>query len=275
MRINSEYSKCASIDLRGLDNSFTSIGSGLPPSRLPDRACTCPAQSRPAVVTRARRGDGGPGRGLVCKPHSNLCNSGARRRPAIGRVPALRPGTICRNGNSSGATFGCLARQHRTTVVGTIAHRWEMALAGMTPDDLASLRRAVQSLEHPSLAARLTNMVGKPIEPPLRSPRPRRTIARHLQGSTLPQRGSGTIQRPARSRLFTAPWPRHQGGGPLRLPSRRARDRSCCGRSRRLPGEGRDLSSSETALCVQVFALGGGGWPMLPKADADAHPCKA
>ena len=34
----------------------------------------------------------------------------------------------------------------------------------MTPDDLAALRRAVQSLEHPSLAARLTNMVGKPIE---------------------------------------------------------------------------------------------------------------
>src|SRR6186997_3009687 len=42
--------------------------------------------------------------------------------------------------------------------------RWELALAGMTPDDLASLQRAVQSLEHPSLAARLTNMVGKPIE---------------------------------------------------------------------------------------------------------------
>jgi hypothetical protein len=34
----------------------------------------------------------------------------------------------------------------------------------MMPDDLAALRRAVQSLEHPGLAARLTNMVGKPIE---------------------------------------------------------------------------------------------------------------
>jgi hypothetical protein len=34
----------------------------------------------------------------------------------------------------------------------------------MTPDDLSALRRAVQSLEHPGLAARLTNMVGKPIE---------------------------------------------------------------------------------------------------------------
>jgi hypothetical protein len=35
---------------------------------------------------------------------------------------------------------------------------------GMAPEDLAALRRAVQSLEHPGLAARLTNMVGKPIE---------------------------------------------------------------------------------------------------------------
>src|SRR3954467_15438462 len=34
----------------------------------------------------------------------------------------------------------------------------------MTPNDLSALRRAVQSLEHPGLAARLTNMVGKPIE---------------------------------------------------------------------------------------------------------------
>jgi hypothetical protein len=37
-------------------------------------------------------------------------------------------------------------------------------LKGMTPEDLAALRSAVQSLEHRGLAARLTNMVGKPIE---------------------------------------------------------------------------------------------------------------
>src|SRR5208282_1919156 len=37
-------------------------------------------------------------------------------------------------------------------------------LTGMTPEDLAALRSAVRSLEHPDLAARLTNMVGKPIE---------------------------------------------------------------------------------------------------------------
>jgi hypothetical protein len=37
-------------------------------------------------------------------------------------------------------------------------------LEDMTPEDLAALRRAVRSLEHPGFAARLTNMVGKPIE---------------------------------------------------------------------------------------------------------------
>ena len=34
----------------------------------------------------------------------------------------------------------------------------------MTPEDLAALRRAVQALEYPGFAARLTDMVGKPIE---------------------------------------------------------------------------------------------------------------
>src|ERR1051326_2369487 len=36
--------------------------------------------------------------------------------------------------------------------------------AGITLEDLAALRRAAQSLEQPSLASRLTNMLGKPIE---------------------------------------------------------------------------------------------------------------
>ena len=34
----------------------------------------------------------------------------------------------------------------------------------MTPDDVTALKRAVEALEHPSFAARLANMVGKPIE---------------------------------------------------------------------------------------------------------------
>jgi hypothetical protein len=39
-----------------------------------------------------------------------------------------------------------------------------MKRESMTVDDLAALRRAVQSLEHPSLTARITSMVGRPIE---------------------------------------------------------------------------------------------------------------
>ena len=34
----------------------------------------------------------------------------------------------------------------------------------MTPDDLTALKLAVEALEHLSFAARLANMVGKPIE---------------------------------------------------------------------------------------------------------------
>src|SRR6202790_5808383 len=34
----------------------------------------------------------------------------------------------------------------------------------MTPADREALAKAVKSLEHPSLAARLTNIVGKPVE---------------------------------------------------------------------------------------------------------------
>ena len=34
----------------------------------------------------------------------------------------------------------------------------------MTLEDREALRKAVRSFEHPSLAARLTNLVGKPVE---------------------------------------------------------------------------------------------------------------
>jgi hypothetical protein len=34
----------------------------------------------------------------------------------------------------------------------------------MTPGDREALANAVKSLEHPRLAARLTNLVGKPVE---------------------------------------------------------------------------------------------------------------
>jgi hypothetical protein len=47
----------------------------------------------------------------------------------------------------------------------------------MTSEDLTALRRAIRSLEHPGLAARLTNIVGKPISnlPILMDPRARET----------------------------------------------------------------------------------------------------
>jgi hypothetical protein len=144
-------------------------------------------------------------------------------------------------------------------------------LAAMTPDDLASLERAVESLEHPGLAARLTNMVGKPIE---------------LIGHALPAAASdaiatatskaldialnvalGTIQRAPqpRSRLFhkalaTASGAAGGAFGLLALPIELAVSTMIMLRSfaEIARSEGEDLSDSETALsCVQVFALGG------------------
>ena len=144
-------------------------------------------------------------------------------------------------------------------------------MAGMTPDDLAALRRAVQSLEHPSLAARLTNLVGKPIE---------------LIGYALPAAASDAITTATSKALDLAldvalrtiqraPRPRSQlfhralatasgaaGGAfgllalPVELPvSTIIMLRSIAEIAR---SEGEDLSSPETALsCVQVFALGG------------------
>src|SRR6476660_3346851 len=62
------------------------------------------------------------------------------------------------------ADAGCKASLQRHRI------QWSMRLVDfdllmeIAPDDLSALRRAVQSLEHPGLAARLTNMVGKPIE---------------------------------------------------------------------------------------------------------------
>jgi EcsC protein family len=144
-------------------------------------------------------------------------------------------------------------------------------LAGMTPADLAALRSAVQSLEHPGLAARLTNMVGKPIE---------------LIGYVLPASASQAITtattkalevalQVALRTMHHAPHPASQrfhkalatasgaaGGAfglatlPIELPvSTVIMLRSIAEIAR---SEGEDLSDPEAALsCVQVFALGG------------------
>ena len=149
--------------------------------------------------------------------------------------------------------------------------RWELALAGMTPDDLASLRRAVQSLEHPGLAARLTNMVGKPIELigyALPASASHAISAATSKGSRSPSRwrwGLCTRAPHAGSRLFHKALATASGaaGGafglatlPIELPvSTIIMLRSIAEIAR---SEGEDLSEPETALsCVQVFALGG------------------
>ena len=141
----------------------------------------------------------------------------------------------------------------------------------MTPEDLAALRRAVQSLEHPGFAARLTDMVGKPIE---------------LIGHALPASASHAIATATskalevalKVALRTMQRAPHAGsellhkalatasgaaGGafglatlPIELPvSTIIMLRSIADIAR---SEGEDLSDPETALsCVQVFALGG------------------
>jgi hypothetical protein len=144
----------------------------------------------------------------------------------------------------------------------------------MTPEDLATLLRAVQALEHPSLAARLTNMVGRPIE---------------LIGDLLPASASNAISSATTRGLEAAlrvalrtmqDAPPHAGsqllhkalaaasgaaGGafglatlPVELPvSTIIMLRSIAEIAR---SEGEDLSDPESALsCVQVFALGGRG----------------
>jgi hypothetical protein len=141
----------------------------------------------------------------------------------------------------------------------------------MTQEDLNELRRAAQSLEHPSLAARLTMLAGKPVE---------------LIGNALPAPAAEAIasatstalelalqaalrtmrRRPhAASRLLHKALATASGaaGGafglvtlPIELPiSTIVMLRSIADIAR---SEGEDPSDPETALsCVQVFALGG------------------
>jgi len=103
--------------------------------------------------------------------------------------------------------------------------------AGMTESDLAALRSAAAALEHPGLAARLTNMVGKPIE---------------LIGYALPASASQAITAATSKALEMALEVALRTIIMLRSIAEIARS------------EGEDLSDPEAALsCVQVFALGG------------------
>jgi len=141
----------------------------------------------------------------------------------------------------------------------------------MTQEDLAALQRAVESLEHPGLAARLADMVGRPIE---------------LIGHALPASASHAIatatstglEMALKVALRTMQRTPHAGsqllhkalamasgavGGafglatlPIELPvSTIIMMRSIADIAR---SEGEDISDPETALsCVEVFALGG------------------
>jgi EcsC protein family len=143
--------------------------------------------------------------------------------------------------------------------------------AEITVEDREALKRAVESLEHPSLAGRLTNLVGKPVE---------------LIGYALPSVASMAIAsatskgleaalKIARRTLPSSPWKHSQmlhralatasgavGGTfglaalPVELPASTVimlRSIADIARS-----DGEDLSDPETALaCVEVFALGG------------------
>ncbi|HYG85842.1 MAG TPA: EcsC family protein [Azospirillum sp.] len=138
-------------------------------------------------------------------------------------------------------------------------------------DDLEDLRRAVERLENPSLAARLANMVGAPIE---------------ILGGALPAKTkdvvakatSTALEKALRLAILTM---QGQSGGPADLMHKSAVGLSgAVGGLFGLPAlaielpvsttimlrsiadiarcEGEDLESPETALaCLQVFALGG------------------
>jgi hypothetical protein len=140
----------------------------------------------------------------------------------------------------------------------------------MTAEDLAALRTAVQALEHPSLAQRLSSLVGKPIEvmrqalPGGASNAIAAATTKGLEAALSvalrsmrqgPQAGSRQLHK-AMAAVSGA-----VGGGfglialPLELPvSTIIMLRSILDIAR---SEGEDLDNPETALaCLQVFALG-------------------
>jgi hypothetical protein len=147
----------------------------------------------------------------------------------------------------------------------------DLTMDRLTPDDLEALRRAVRSLEHPSLAARLTNMVGKPIE---------------LIGYALPASASNAISAATSKALWAGlkvalmTMRRNPRAGSQLLHRALATASGAAGGAFGLvtlpielpvstiimlrsiadiaQSEGEDLSDPEAALsCIQVFALGG------------------
>ena len=141
----------------------------------------------------------------------------------------------------------------------------------MTEADLAALQRAVQLLEHPSFAARLTNMLGKPIEligyalpasaSRLITTATAKALELALNAALRTMRGTAYAGSPRLHRALAAATGAAGGAFglaslPMELPvSTVVMLRSIAQIAR---GEGEDLADSEAALaCVQVFALSG------------------
>ncbi len=147
--------------------------------------------------------------------------------------------------------------------------RLEFGMADLTDEDLIALRSAVDALEHPGLAARLTDMIGKPIElvgsvmpaSALITASVSRALKMALQVALLslqrtPHAGSQILHKALATASGAA------GGAfglptlPIELPASTVimlRSIADIARS-----EGEDLADPEAALsCVEVFALGG------------------
>ena len=142
----------------------------------------------------------------------------------------------------------------------------------MTPKDLAALRTAVQLLEHPGFAARITNLAGKPIDlisnvlPAAASRAIATATAKGLEAAlkvalqTMQRRTPHAASQLLHKALATASGAAGGAFGlatlPIELPvSTIIMLRSIADIAR---SEGEDLSEPEPALsCVQVFALGG------------------
>jgi hypothetical protein len=144
-------------------------------------------------------------------------------------------------------------------------------IVSLTPEDFDALQRAVNALENPSLAVRLTNMVGKPIEligyalPTAASNAISTATSKALDMALKvalktmrrePQAGSQLLHRALVSASGAAGGAFGLATLPIELPvSTIIMLRSIADIAR---SEGEDLSDPEAALsCVEVFALGG------------------
>jgi hypothetical protein len=141
----------------------------------------------------------------------------------------------------------------------------------MTPEHLEAIRKAVQALEHPSLAARLTNLVGKPVElighllPASASQAITSATSKGLELAlkaavgtmrSTPHAGSQLLHKALATACGATGGAFGLAALPFELPvSTVIMLRSIAEIAR---NEGEDLSDPESALsCVQVFALGG------------------